>query len=148
MQALIVEWFKSMISNGKNAYVVDPKLPEMPSSMELKRIILVALRCVDPDVNPRLKMGDVVQMLETNLLLFDVRTTSSSVFRNLPAFDLFLIPSSSNLLKEHQIIMEHCEHNHSPHHNHTPEGLDDTHLEMSRRLSSSSHYQKVADQLD
>ncbi|KAK7270893.1 hypothetical protein RJT34_26396 [Clitoria ternatea] len=65
----IVEWFKSMISNGKIAYVVDPKLPEMPSSKELKHVILVALRCVDPDVNPTIKMGDVVCMLETNLLL-------------------------------------------------------------------------------
>ncbi|KAE9617391.1 hypothetical protein Lalb_Chr03g0034871 [Lupinus albus] len=68
-----------MISKGKVAYLVDPKLPEMPSSKELKRVILVALRCVDPDVNPRLKMGAIVRMLETDILLFYVRTTSSSV---------------------------------------------------------------------
>ncbi|XP_027357246.1 probable serine/threonine-protein kinase At1g01540 [Abrus precatorius] len=82
----IVDWFKSMISNGKIADVVDPKLPEKPSSKELKRIILVALRCVDPDVNPRLKMGDVVCMLENNILLFE----------------------------EHRIAMEICENSHSP----------------------------------
>ncbi|KAK7315122.1 hypothetical protein VNO77_33654 [Canavalia gladiata] len=68
----IVDWFRSMISNGKIDHVVDPKLPEMPSSKELKRVILVALRCVDPNVNPRIKMRDVVCMLETNLLLFEV----------------------------------------------------------------------------
>ncbi|XP_061337802.1 probable serine/threonine-protein kinase At1g01540 [Gastrolobium bilobum] len=85
-QDSIVDWFKSMISNGKIANVLDPKLLARPSSKELKRVILVALRCVDPDVNPRIKMGDVARMLETNLLLFE----------------------------EHQIATESCEHNHSP----------------------------------
>jgi len=45
-----------MISNGKIENVVDPKLLEMPASKVLKR---VALRCVDPDVNPRLIMGEM-----------------------------------------------------------------------------------------
>lgn len=56
--------------------MVDPKLPEMPSSKELKRFILVALRCVDPDVNPRIKMVDVIGMLEKNFLVIDVRITN------------------------------------------------------------------------
>nr|KYP61934.1 putative serine/threonine-protein kinase At1g01540 family [Cajanus cajan] len=77
-QTHIVDWFKSMISNGKIDSVVDPKLLEMPSSKILKRVALVALRCVDRDVNPKLKMGDVVCMLQTNLLLFEVITTFSS----------------------------------------------------------------------
>ncbi|CAL0303361.1 unnamed protein product [Lupinus luteus] len=98
-QSLIVQWFKSMIYKGKVANVVDPKLPEMPSSKELKRIILVALRCVDPDVNPRLKMGAIVRMLETDLLLF----------------------------YEHKIVMEHCEHDHFSQ-RHAPGALGDTHL--------------------
>jgi len=60
-----------MISNGKIENVMDPKLLKVPSS---KALIQVALRCVDPDVNPRLKMGDVVCMLETNILLLEVIT--------------------------------------------------------------------------
>ncbi|KAL2334776.1 hypothetical protein Fmac_015989 [Flemingia macrophylla] len=82
----IVDWFKSTISNGKIDSVVDPKLLELPYSKILKRVALVALRCVDRDVNPILKMGDVVCMLETNLLLFE----------------------------ECQIALKTCEHNHSP----------------------------------
>ncbi|TKY45251.1 serine/threonine-protein kinase [Spatholobus suberectus] len=84
--AHIVDWFKSMISNGKIEYVVDPKLLEKPSSKVLKRVALVALRCVDRDVNPILKMVDVVRMLETNILLFE----------------------------ERRIVMETYEHNHFP----------------------------------
>ncbi|KAK7380367.1 hypothetical protein VNO78_32877 [Psophocarpus tetragonolobus] len=81
-QAHIVDWFKSVISDGKIENVVDPKLLEMPSSKVLKQVVLAALRCVDPDVNPRLKMGDVVCMLETNLILFEViATTYSILFR-------------------------------------------------------------------
>ncbi|XP_019449699.1 PREDICTED: probable serine/threonine-protein kinase At1g01540 [Lupinus angustifolius] len=98
-QSLIVQWFKSMISKGKIADVVDPKLPAMPSSKELKRIILVALRCIDPDVNPRLKMGAIVRMLETDLLLF----------------------------YEHKIVMEHYEHDHFSQ-RHAPGTLGHSHL--------------------
>ena len=64
LQPYLVEWLKSMVANHKIDFVVDPKLSEMPSLKELKRIILVALRCVDPDMNQRPKMGDVVHMLE------------------------------------------------------------------------------------
>ncbi|XLS59865.1 hypothetical protein HN51_009620 [Arachis hypogaea] len=80
-QAYIVDWFKSMISNGKISDLVDPKLPKKPSSIVLKRIILLALWCVDLDMNPKLKMEDVVQMLESSQLLFYVGTTT---FRSLP----------------------------------------------------------------
>lgn len=69
-----MDWFKSMISNVKIENATDPKLLKMPSSKALKQVALVALRCVDPDVNPRLKMRDVVCMLETNILLFEVIT--------------------------------------------------------------------------
>ncbi|WVZ15751.1 hypothetical protein V8G54_013317 [Vigna mungo] len=72
-QTNIVDWFKSMISNGKMENAIDSKLLKMPSSKALKQVALVALRCVDPDVNPRLKMRDVVCMLETNILLFEER---------------------------------------------------------------------------
>ncbi|KAJ0099410.1 hypothetical protein Patl1_20214 [Pistacia atlantica] len=56
----------------KISFVVDPKLPEMPSTKELKRVILIALRCVDPEVKHRPKMGDVVHMLEPRDLLLNV----------------------------------------------------------------------------
>ncbi|KAL0292741.1 UNVERIFIED_CONTAM: putative serine/threonine-protein kinase [Sesamum calycinum] len=69
--------------NSENSYVttrvmgtfgkprkVDPKLPERPASkVLLKRVILVALRCVDPDAQKRPKMGHIIHMLESEDLL-------------------------------------------------------------------------------
>ncbi|XP_054779773.1 probable serine/threonine-protein kinase At1g01540 [Prosopis cineraria] len=66
----LVEWLKTMVGNRKSEEVVDPKLPEMPSSKALKRALLVALRCVDPDGTKRPKMGHVIHMLEADDLLF------------------------------------------------------------------------------
>ncbi|KAI9089899.1 hypothetical protein K1719_028869 [Acacia pycnantha] len=68
----VVEWLKTMVGNRKAEEVVDPKLPEseMPSSKALKRALLVALRCVDPDATKRPKMGHVIHMLEADDLLF------------------------------------------------------------------------------
>ncbi|XP_058225635.1 probable serine/threonine-protein kinase At1g01540 isoform X2 [Rhododendron vialii] len=75
----LVEWLKAMVGNRKSEEVVDPKLPEMPSSKALKRILLVALRCVDPDAHKRPKMGHVIHMLEADDLLFrDERRIGSS----------------------------------------------------------------------
>ncbi|XP_024988582.1 probable serine/threonine-protein kinase At1g01540 [Cynara cardunculus var. scolymus] len=75
----LVEWLKTMVGNRKSEDVVDPKLPEMPSSKALKRILLVALRCVDPDALKRPKMGHVIHMLEADDLLFhDDRHRESS----------------------------------------------------------------------
>lgn len=63
-------------------HIVDSKLREKPSMKELKRIILIALRCVDPDVENRPKMGDIIHMLEPrDLLLNDVRTTNYHFLR-------------------------------------------------------------------
>ncbi|KAJ4834233.1 hypothetical protein Tsubulata_018376 [Turnera subulata] len=74
-QAFLVEWLKSMVSNQKIMYVVDPRLPEIPSTKELKRIVLLALRCVDSDMKHRPTMGDVIHMLEPrDLLLNDVKS--------------------------------------------------------------------------
>lgn len=53
-----------MVSNRNSEGVLDPKLPEKPSSRALKRVLLVALRCVDPDAQKRPKMGHVIHMLE------------------------------------------------------------------------------------
>ncbi|KAE9615807.1 hypothetical protein Lal_00017302 [Lupinus albus] len=66
----LIEWLKNMVGNRKAEEVVDPKLPEKPSPKALKRALLVALRCVDPDATKRPKMGHVIHMLEADDLLF------------------------------------------------------------------------------
>ncbi|PIN21075.1 Serine/threonine protein kinase [Handroanthus impetiginosus] len=60
----LVDWLKTMVSNRNTDGVLDPKLTEKPSSRALKRTLLVALRCVDPNAQKRPKMGHVVHMLE------------------------------------------------------------------------------------
>ncbi|KAJ4714862.1 Protein kinase family protein [Melia azedarach] len=60
----LIDWLKKMVSNRNPEGVLDPKLPEKPSSRSLKRVLLVALRCVDPNAQKRPKMGHVVHMLE------------------------------------------------------------------------------------
>ncbi|KAI3449208.1 hypothetical protein Pfo_005873 [Paulownia fortunei] len=65
----LVDWLKMMVGNRKSEEVVDPKLPERPASKALKRVILVALRCVDPDAQKRPKMGHIIHMLESEDLL-------------------------------------------------------------------------------
>lgn len=69
LQVNLVDWLKMMVGNRKSEEVVDPKLPERPASKALKRVILVALRCVDPDAQKRPKMGNIVHMLESDELL-------------------------------------------------------------------------------
>ncbi|ESR58210.1 protein kinase domain-containing protein [Citrus sinensis] len=66
----LVDWLKTMVGSRKSEEVVDPKLPKMPASKALKRVLLVALRCVDPDATKRPKMGHVIHMLEADDLLF------------------------------------------------------------------------------
>ncbi|XP_077243043.1 putative serine/threonine-protein kinase At1g01540 [Tasmannia lanceolata] len=66
----LVEWLKTMVGNRKTKQVMDPRIPEKPSSKALKRALLVALRCVDPEADKRPKMGHVVHMLEVDVLLF------------------------------------------------------------------------------
>ncbi|MED6220344.1 hypothetical protein PIB30_044026 [Stylosanthes scabra] len=72
----LIEWLKTMVGNRKSEEVIDPKLPEKPSSKALKRALLVALKCVDPDATKRPKIGHVIHMLEADDLLFhDERRT-------------------------------------------------------------------------
>lgn len=76
----LVDWLKTMVSNRNTDGVLDPKLPEKPSSRALKRILLVALRCVDPNAQKRPKMGHVVHMLEAEDFPYrDVSLNSSSL---------------------------------------------------------------------
>ncbi|XAR61907.1 Non-specific serine/threonine protein kinase [Bertholletia excelsa] len=62
----LVEWIKTMVTNRSAEGVLDPKLTEKPSSRTLKRALLVALRCTDPNAQKRPKMGHVIHMLEAD----------------------------------------------------------------------------------
>lgn len=68
-----------MVTNRNAEGVLDPKLPEKPSSRALKRALLVALRCVDPNAQKRPKMGNVIHMLEAD----------DFNFREVICFDLY-----------------------------------------------------------
>ncbi|MCD7469426.1 hypothetical protein HAX54_008473 [Datura stramonium] len=70
----LIDWTKSMVASQQYDQILDPKLPELPCLKELKRILLVALICVDPDVNNRPKMGKVIHMLQP----LDLRYSSAS----------------------------------------------------------------------
>eukprot|EP00246_Nothoceros_aenigmaticus_P008987 TRINITY_DN24267_c0_g1_i1.p1 TRINITY_DN24267_c0_g1~~TRINITY_DN24267_c0_g1_i1.p1 ORF type:complete len:574 (-),score=82.77 TRINITY_DN24267_c0_g1_i1:292-2013(-) len=60
----LVDWLKLMVGTRRSEDVADPKMEVKPTSRALKRALLVALRCVDPDATKRPKMGHVVHMLE------------------------------------------------------------------------------------
>ncbi|KAJ4797316.1 Protein kinase superfamily protein [Rhynchospora pubera] len=60
----LVEWLKMMVGNRRAEEVVDPDMEAKPATRALKRALLVALRCVDPDSEKRPTMGQVVRMLE------------------------------------------------------------------------------------
>ncbi|KAL0306714.1 UNVERIFIED_CONTAM: putative receptor-like protein kinase [Sesamum radiatum] len=51
----LVEWLKMMVGNRRAEEVVDPNLEVKPTTRALKRALLVALRCVDPDSEKRPK---------------------------------------------------------------------------------------------
>ncbi|CAN0896283.1 Probable receptor-like protein kinase At5g18500 [Linum grandiflorum] len=61
----LVDWLKMMVGNRRSEEVVDPNIERRPSTRSLKRALLTALRCVDPDSEKRPKMGQVVRMLES-----------------------------------------------------------------------------------
>ncbi|EOA20477.1 hypothetical protein CARUB_v10000789mg [Capsella rubella] len=60
----LVEWLKRMVTNREAEGVLDPRMIEKPSLRSLKRTLLVALRCVDPNAQKRPKMGHIIHMLE------------------------------------------------------------------------------------
>jgi len=60
-----VEWLKTMVARRSSEEVVDPMIETRPSTSALKRGLLTALRCVDPDADKRPKMSLVVRMLES-----------------------------------------------------------------------------------
>lgn len=55
-----------MVGSRRTEDVVDPDLETKPATRALKRALLVALRCVDPDSVKRPKMSQVVRMLEAD----------------------------------------------------------------------------------
>lgn len=65
-EAKLVEWLKKMVSSRNSEGVLDPKLPQKLAAKTLKRALLVALRCVDPNAQERPKMGHLVHMLEAD----------------------------------------------------------------------------------
>ncbi|XP_044491406.1 probable receptor-like protein kinase At2g42960 [Mangifera indica] len=62
----LVEWLKMMVGTRRAEEVVDPNLEVKPAMRSLKRALLVALRCVDPDADKRPTMSQVVRMLEAD----------------------------------------------------------------------------------
>lgn len=62
----LVEWLKVMVGTRRSEEVIDPKLEVKPTTRALKRALLVALRCIDPDPEKRPKMSQVVRMLEAD----------------------------------------------------------------------------------
>ncbi|KAG0454005.1 hypothetical protein HPP92_025309 [Vanilla planifolia] len=83
----LVEWLKNLVGDRKSEEVVDHKMLEKPSSKALKRALLVALRCVDPDALKRPRMGHVIHMLEMDeLMLRDDRRYGREGFN--PPFDV------------------------------------------------------------
>ncbi|KAI3990215.1 hypothetical protein MKX01_029193 [Papaver californicum] len=61
----LVDWLKMMVGSRRSEEVVDPNIERKPSTRALKRALLTALRCVDPDSLKRPKMSQVVRMLES-----------------------------------------------------------------------------------
>lgn len=62
----LVDWLKMMVGSRRSEEVVDPNIETKPATRALKRALLTALRCVDPDSEKRPKMGHVVRMLESD----------------------------------------------------------------------------------
>ncbi|KAL5054865.1 hypothetical protein RYX36_035547 [Vicia faba] len=63
----LVDWLKMMVGSRRSEEVVDPNIEVKPSTRALKRALLTALRCVDPDSEKRPKMSQVVRMLESQV---------------------------------------------------------------------------------
>lgn len=55
-----------MVGTRRAEEVVDSSIEEKPPTRALKRALLVAFRCVDPEAEKRPKMSQVVRMLEAD----------------------------------------------------------------------------------
>ncbi|KAL0304318.1 UNVERIFIED_CONTAM: putative serine/threonine-protein kinase [Sesamum radiatum] len=85
IEEYLVDWVKYMVAEENYDDLIDPKLPELPSIKELKRILLIALRCVDFEVEKRPKMGEIIHMLEPrDLLLGDENFVNRQLLNIVP----------------------------------------------------------------
>lgn len=66
LQVNLVEWLKLMVGTKRAEEVVDPSIEVKPTTHSLKRALVVAIRCVDPEWNQRPRMTQVVRMLEAD----------------------------------------------------------------------------------
>ena len=85
----MVDWLKMMVGNRRSEEVVDPKIENRPSTSALKRVLLTALRCLDPEADRRPKMSQVVRMLESEeypipreVCLFSISSTLHFLAQN------------------------------------------------------------------
>ncbi|KAH7279575.1 hypothetical protein KP509_37G024900 [Ceratopteris richardii] len=62
----LVDWMKRMVGGKRWEEMLDTRMKQKPSSRDMKRALLVALRCVDPDANQRPRMSNVVYMLDAD----------------------------------------------------------------------------------
>ncbi|KAI5650981.1 hypothetical protein M9H77_36986 [Catharanthus roseus] len=65
LEVNLVDWLKTMVGSRRFEEVVDPTIESKPSTTALKRALLTALRCVEPDADKRPRMSQVVRMLES-----------------------------------------------------------------------------------
>lgn len=79
-QVNLVDWLKMMVGSRRSEEVVDPNIEVRPSTRALKRALLTALRCVDPDSEKRPKMSQVVRMLESEEYPIPREVSSYSIF--------------------------------------------------------------------
>ncbi|KAK4431442.1 putative serine/threonine-protein kinase [Sesamum alatum] len=83
IEEYLVDRVKHLVSEENYDAIIDPKLPELPSIKELKRVLLIALRCVDFEVQRRPKMGEIIHMLEPrDLLLSDENVVNRHTSRH------------------------------------------------------------------
>lgn len=82
-----------MVGSRRSEEVVDPNIEARPSTSALKRALLTALRCVDPDGDKRPKMSQVVRMLESEEYPIPREVASKILsFFGLRASKIFLEP--------------------------------------------------------
>lgn len=107
----LVEWLKMMVGSRRSEEVVDPNMAVKPATRNLKRALLAALRCLDPDAEKRPKMGHVVRMLEAEEFPFREdrrsRARSSDVEnKELPTNQLTKEASTSRSMDSDRSVME------------------------------------------